>query len=235
MITLDHPNKKLQVLLSGAVNTNELPINVGFKEISAIGASQRAADAITTGGTAVDVLQGSAGLRRLIQAISIYNADLAAVTVTIRLYNATGTTRVITTLTLQTLETLCYDEERGFYCLDVNGNQKSNSPASSGASSTALSAAESAATRASTALSAATSLDTASDTAFSAADSTVLSAATSINTARSTQESVVLSSATSFALRDSTATSAVQSNDTRQSTDQSSMRSLLASGGQAGF
>jgi hypothetical protein len=137
MITLDHPNKKLQVVLSGAVNTNELPINVGFKEISSVGESQRATDGITTGGTAVDVLQGSAGLRRLIQAMSIYNADLAAVTVTVRLYNATGTTRVITTVILQTLETLMYDEESGFYCLDVNGNRKTNASGTSGVTSTA--------------------------------------------------------------------------------------------------
>jgi hypothetical protein len=55
---------------------------------------------------------------------------------TVQLANG-STTRKIISVTLQTGEALYYGQNTGWYCVDVNGNQKSNAPATSGASSTA--------------------------------------------------------------------------------------------------
>lgn len=207
LVTLDTTTAKLQVLLGGAVNTNECPMTATVEDErkDAIGGRadttvQRSYNGISTGGTAVDLVPvAPSNVRRKVTGFSFYNADDAEVTVTVRLYVDANTTRIVFSAALQTTESLFYSEDRGWYAADANANQKSNAPASSGASSTALSAAESAALRASTALSAATSLDTATDTAFSTGDSTTLSAATSQNLAQSTNISTALSTALSAA------------------------------------
>lgn len=230
---LNDTTKKLQVVLSGAVSSTELPIVVSYKSHGTPGISYDSKDSITTGGTAVDALgPAPAGRRFEVEGMSIYNADSATATVTVRQYVNASTTRIIIKTAILTAETLLYSESQGWHVVDASGNRKENSnTADSVDISTALSTAESAATRASTALSAATSLDTATDTAYSTGDSTTLSAATSLATRDSTAASTALSTATSAGL----AASVVQSNETRQSTDQSTMRSLLNSGGQAGF
>lgn len=159
MITLLQ-NTKLQVLLAGAVSTTECPITVEYEEINSRGSSEKTVDGITTGATAVDVLSGTAGARRKVKAIAIHNADSAAVTVTVRYCNPNGTTRTLAKVALQTLETLYFDEERGWYGIDVNGNQKTNATGTSSATSDALSAGTSGGTRASVALSTTVSAST---------------------------------------------------------------------------
>lgn len=242
MITLNTPLKKLQVLLAGAASTTELPIQVAYSEFnSRYQETMNDVDGITAGNTAVDILTASpAGLRRKVTAISIVNSDTVAATVTVRLNN-NGTTRNLAVVILQTGEALYYSQNTGFYCVDVNGNQKSNAPASSGASSTADSKGVSAGLATSVAVSQLLSIDAVDDTATSTADSkgasaglatsVALSTATSMDTRDSTQASTALSTGTSAGL----AASVVQSNDTRQSSDQSTMRSLLKSSGSAGF
>ena len=220
MITLS-TGTKLQVLLGGAVSATECPFTGAYVENP--GDLERALylpfSGITNSGTAVDALVGISEKRRIIN-FSLYNADNATVAVTVRFFDTTGTTRIIYSASLLTTQSLHYSEARGWYAIDANGAQKTTAATEA---STADSKAESAATRASATLSAATSLDTANDTTAS----TTLSTATSVGLAAST----ALSTATSAGL----AASVVQSNDTRQSTDQSTMRSLLASGSQAGF
>ena len=243
---LDDGVKKLQVLLAGAVATSECPMTATVNDIrkDAIGGRDdrgvsKSFDSITTGGTAVDLVSTNpSNIRRQVVGFSLYNDDTTTVVVTVRLYVTASTSRVIWYGSLLTNESLFYTEDTGWHVTDANGARKTTAATDA---STADSKAESAATRASTALSAATSLDTATDvtvsTALSTAESaatrasTTLSAATSLDTATDVTVSTALSTATSAGLNASTA----QSNETRQSTDQSTMRSLLASGGQAGF
>lgn len=146
LATLDNTTKKLQVILGGSVATNECPITAGFADVrkdSLAGGNEsqsvfKSDDAITTGASAVDVVDPPpTGVRRRITDLSVYNADTTSVTVTVRLYVDASTTRVLFKATLQTLENLYYSESMGFYAVDVNGNMKTNTPASSGAASTA--------------------------------------------------------------------------------------------------
>jgi hypothetical protein len=141
MITLDK-YRKLQVVMDATATTTESPIQAAFNEINSrqVETAQEV-DSITTGNTAVDVIPTpSAGSKRKLTALSVYNADSVARIVTVQLVSTvTGSsqTRKVVSVTLQTGEALYYSQHTGFYCVDVNGNQKSNAPASSGAASTA--------------------------------------------------------------------------------------------------
>lgn len=221
MIILSSTLQKLQVVLSGAVSATEAPITGAYRDKRGNSiATEKGFNSVTTGGTAVDIVSAPPqGFQRILEYLSIYNADSAAITVTVRL-NDNGTTRTLITVTLQTLEQLFYSTEKGFYCVDVNGNQKSNAPASSGASSTADSKGVSAGLAASVAVSVATSLDTADDTATSTADSKAVSAALAGSTTESKavsldlSASVALSTAASTSLRISVAESKLKSGGT---------------------
>lgn len=197
MITLDAVNKKLQIVLNGAAATTELPIQVAFDEInSRFLETRKDFDGITTGNTAVDVMAApSAGFKRRLTGLSVFNADTTSAVVTVQLVNGT-TTRKLLSITLQTGEALYYSQHTGFYCVDVNGNQKSNSPASSGAASTADSKGVSSGTQASTADSKALSVSGLTSTADSKAVSVSLltSTADSKGLSSGTQSSTNLSS-----------------------------------------
>lgn len=180
MINLVKQGTKLQVLLAGAITTVECPILATIEEANSRGTSDRTVDSITTGATAVDLIAATAGVRRKLKNFSLHNADSANVTATVRYYNENGTTRTVIKVILATLETLMYDEERGWYCIDANGRQKAaSSTADSTTISIALSAGDSGGLRAST------------------TGSTTLSQATSQNTAQSSTLSIVKSSADS--------------------------------------
>lgn len=63
------------------------------------------------GTTAVDIVAApGASTRRLVRNINIYNADTAAVTVTVR-YNANGSLYIICKITLQVGDTLVLDQD----------------------------------------------------------------------------------------------------------------------------
>lgn len=137
MITLT-TNTKLQVLLDGTAATTELPVTIGYVEAPP---DERAlyltADSITTGATAIDALIGVPD-KRHIEEIAIQNVDTAAAVVTVRFYNASGTTRKLVVVTLAVGEGLYYSQSRGWYVLSTNGAQKTT--ASTDASSAASSA-----------------------------------------------------------------------------------------------
>lgn len=67
-------------------------------------------DGTLNGTTAVDVIDApAASTRRICTTLSIFNADTAAVTVTVR-YNNNGTSRIICKATLQVGERLSLDQ-----------------------------------------------------------------------------------------------------------------------------
>lgn len=152
LVVLNNTVKKLQVKLAGAPSTNQCPMTASYMEIDRDGLGGRgpnviheSVDSITTSGTAVDLLSAApTGKRRIVDGFSLYNADTAAVTVTVQEYVDANTTRILFTAALQTLETLHYSEAQGWYAIDVNGNRKTNAAASSGAASTANSIASAA-------------------------------------------------------------------------------------------
>jgi hypothetical protein len=201
MFTLK-PLQKLQVILAGAVGATELPICVGFTEYSNSLAHgvEGGTPTVTTGGTAVDVISAPAtGLRRTLKELSVYNADNASATVTVRINDSTviaGTTRIIVALAIAVGETLCYSQSRGWYVLTTTGAQKTTaSTDASSALSTAVSAGLGDSVTRSEAVSAglATSVSTSAGTSNGLAASQTLSTAISDGLAASTAQSAAVS------------------------------------------
>lgn len=181
MITLNNPNHILQVLLSGAITTNQAPVSIGYSEGEGTRARDKSATSQTNSGTAVDLLTGSRDGRK-VKEFNLYNADTVAITATIRIKESASVLRTLQKVTLQTGESLVYNEQEGWYATDVNGNRKTNQPASSGASSTADSKGDSAATRASVADSKVVSISTVASTNLSVGDSKAASNSANVST-----------------------------------------------------
>lgn len=130
MIRLDSTTRKLQIILGGAITTNQLSVTVGYQDnasapphgMTRIGGSQVSN---TNSGTAVDICNAptQAGICREIDWISVYNLDTVSAVVTLR-YNDNGTTYNIVKVTLLTGEHLQYSGDDEFKCLDTSGNEK---------------------------------------------------------------------------------------------------------------
>lgn len=138
MFTLTQ-NQSLQVILAGAVSTNECPIVVSFEEVLDNGTARKLTQtALTTSGVAVVALQGIPEGRR-ITAITLYNADTASITLTFRFVD-NGTIRIVRKHSLLTLQAVNWNPETGWYSTDASGNRMTSSAAADSAGiSTALS------------------------------------------------------------------------------------------------
>ncbi len=104
---------KLQVILAAAKTTNDCPVSISARDAT----SMTPVPPIVTntnGLTAVDLIAESALTQnRIIDAISIYNADTVDSVMTIR-YNAGGTTYIIGVFTVKPGQTLQYEDQLGW-------------------------------------------------------------------------------------------------------------------------
>jgi hypothetical protein len=138
MIRLDATTRKIQVVLAGAITTNQLPVTVCYadKTASSYPGSTTATVINTNSTTAVDIVAApAASTIRTIDYLSVFNADTAAATVTIR-YNDNATLYTIVKVTLSVGDTLSYTHANGWRVIDANGNTKTASglPVPSGTS-----------------------------------------------------------------------------------------------------
>ena len=118
---LDGTAKSFEVVLSGVVTTNEIPIVVAYVEFAAETVTPAANDTISNGTTAVTVVAAPAsGLQRQLKFLSVVNIDTAAAEVTVRLNNS-STIRPIFVVTLAVDEQLIYSADGGFRVYDNAG------------------------------------------------------------------------------------------------------------------
>src|SRR3990167_9499841 len=123
MIILDTTTKKLQIILAGAVAANELPVVVGFADVTTTAFTPGEQNSTTNGGTAVDICAApAASTQRVVKDINVYNEDSAAVTATVRL-NDNATIRILRKVALAVGDTLKYGD-KGWQVIDSNGNEK---------------------------------------------------------------------------------------------------------------
>jgi hypothetical protein len=105
----------LQVLLAGAVATNQCDLSCSYMDVATDGSSiaPDSSDGVTNGVTAVTwVAAPASGLVRQVKYLSLYNADTASVTVTVRKSNANN--RVLCKVLLAPGERLEYTVDGGF-------------------------------------------------------------------------------------------------------------------------
>jgi len=126
MIILSATTDKLEVILAGAVATNQLPCYTSWRDRTSTTFVAGRTAINTNSGTAVDI-SGSpvASTQRVIDSLMIFNADTVNATVTIRL-NANGTTYILFKSTLASGEMLMYQEGTGFYVMSNAGGIKNS-------------------------------------------------------------------------------------------------------------
>lgn len=116
MITLSNTLYTCQIILGGAITTNQLEYSGSYIEIS----RDRLDSFVTFSGqtnsaTAVTMVAAPiAGNKRLIRDLHVYNADTVSATVTIRLNYNSGTFRRLCVVVLTAGQSLIYTSESGF-------------------------------------------------------------------------------------------------------------------------
>lgn len=127
MLVLDSTLKSLEIKLSGAITTTQLPYVASYVDINqstfALSGSSES-DGTTNNTTAVTVVAApGATTSRKLNYLSVFNVDTVQATLTIQLNN-NGTTRICWKGLLAVGDTLQYIDEKGFLVTDVNGSLK---------------------------------------------------------------------------------------------------------------
>lgn len=121
MIILDATTKKLQALLAGAVAANQCPIVASYVDLTTTSFLSGQSDTATNNGTAVDIVAApAASTQRQVKYLSLYNADTAAVVLTVR-YNDNATLRTLVKVTLAVGSTLTYTDGEGWRVMTSAG------------------------------------------------------------------------------------------------------------------
>lgn len=123
--------RKLQIVLAGAITTNNLPVIVDYEDQSGLSTVRDTFVSSTNGTTAVDIcLAPDINTRRKILGIQVYNRDTAAATVQISIVTG-ATSAQLTDVTLQVDDVLTYTDSTSWRVTDGNGNVKQNTTSSS--------------------------------------------------------------------------------------------------------
>lgn len=128
MIIVNSTVRTLQVVLAGAITTNQLDCTSHYQDYRLDGDEDSFGTTVvnTNNTTAVTLVPSpTSGVARATFSITVFNKDTVAATVTVR-FNDNGTTYVIFKGELASEDTLIYSAEDGWFVFDVNGNRKTN-------------------------------------------------------------------------------------------------------------
>lgn len=122
MIVLSATTDKIQVILAGAITTNQLQCVASWRDITATPTYVAGRSvSLTNSTTDVDFIAApAASTQRVIDFVSIYNNDTASATVTLK-FDANGTDYILWKGTLRTLERLEYENGKGFTVVTSSG------------------------------------------------------------------------------------------------------------------
>lgn len=138
MIILTETTDKLQIVLQGAITTNQLRVCTSWRDITTTAYTPGRTVANTNGVTDVDIVPApAASTQRVCDFLSVYNSDTANAVVTIK-FDANGTEYELCKVTLGVAERLEYHDGHGFRIFANNGSIKTTYSNGSQASSSAL-------------------------------------------------------------------------------------------------
>jgi len=125
MIVLATTTDKLQVVLAGAVTTNQLPCVATFREATSTTFIPSKNVTNTNSGTDVDLVPAPAGSStyRIVDYVNIYNNDTVNAVVTVK-YDLAGTDYILRKVTLAPTEALEYQEGKGWSVVASTGATK---------------------------------------------------------------------------------------------------------------
>lgn len=114
MIVLDGTTKKIQVVLAGAVASNQANCVAAWRDITTTTYTPGSTETVTNNTTDVDFVGSpAASTQRVVDFLNVYNADTADITVTIKSDNF-GVERILYKATLAAGETLTYTGANGW-------------------------------------------------------------------------------------------------------------------------
>jgi len=140
MIVLSQTTDNLQVVLGGAITTNQLECMVSWRDRTST--TFTADRTVTTTNNTTDVTIAAApaaSTQRVIDFISIYNKDIVNAVVTVKL-DANGTEYILCKVTLATTERLQYQEGVGFQVFASTGAVKQSINQGANASTSGITA-----------------------------------------------------------------------------------------------
>lgn len=138
MIILTETTDKLQIVLQGAITTNQLRVCASWRDITSTAYTPGRTVTNTNGVTDVDIVPApAASTQRVCDFLSVYNSDTANAVVTIK-FDANGTEYELCKVTLGVAERLEYQEGQGFRVFMNNGSIKTTYSNGSQASSSDL-------------------------------------------------------------------------------------------------
>ena len=125
MLILDTTTDNLEAVLGGSVATNQAQCVSTWRDIKSDGTFTPGRTVTNTNNTtAVNVVPApGASTQRVVDTLSIYNNDTAAITLTVR-FDANGTEYIIRKVTLQAGESLEYQEGAGWNVIAATGIRK---------------------------------------------------------------------------------------------------------------
>ena len=124
MLVLQDTNDTLEVVLAGAVATTQLSFVASWRDITTTGYTAGRSNTLTNSTTTVvGVAAPAASTQRVIDSVSVYNADTAPATVTIKI-DDNATEFILTKVALAVGERLEFAEGTGWRVLDTNGSHK---------------------------------------------------------------------------------------------------------------
>lgn len=125
MIVLSQTTDKIQIVLGGAVATNQAQCVASWRDITATPTyTPGRSVAVTNGTTDVDFIASpGASTQRVIDYISVYNSDTASITATVK-FDANGTDYILWKGILSTGEALEYEDGKGWTTRSLSGLKK---------------------------------------------------------------------------------------------------------------
>jgi len=121
---LDSTTDNLEVILTAAITTNQLPFIVAYNDTTSSAVTPTKNTGTTNSTTAVNLVAApSSSHQRLVRYISIYNADTVTAEVTVR-FNDNSSIRKILVVSLLPNESLQYTYEVGWKAYDSTGAEK---------------------------------------------------------------------------------------------------------------
>jgi hypothetical protein len=126
LILLDATNRSLELVLSDAVDTNELPVVVSWNDLGAFAPGANTYSSNGTTPVTIVPAPGS-GEKRQLKYLTVANDDLVSNEVTIQ-YNKNGTISPTLTVNLSVGDTLIYTDGEGWRVVDDSGAVKGVGP-----------------------------------------------------------------------------------------------------------
>jgi hypothetical protein len=125
---LDTTTRKLQIVLTGAKTTLDMPVVVDWVDNTTTTFTPGVTPTTTNGVSLVDILAApAAATQRKVNGLTIVNLDTAVKTVQVFL-NDNGTSYQIQSQVLQIGDILCYTDAHGWYTKDSSGSIKGVGP-----------------------------------------------------------------------------------------------------------